>query len=227
MTNRLETLVATGFARHSGNKIFLYSPVLVPYFSALTAPKLGRQTQPNQEKTLMKKIAIPFIACLAIASSAFAGHEMKESKEYKGPVAEPCFKDQELQLDVFGSWTNSIHDNPHHDGFGGGVAVNYFFMKYLGVGVEGNLYDGNTEVWDLGGRIIARLPIEGSVCIAPYAFVGGGVMMDSTTVGTWNAGGGLEWRATHSIGIFGEGRYVWGGNDDDAVQVRAGVRFVF
>ncbi len=175
----------------------------------------------------MKKIAIPFLACLALASSAFAGHEMKDSKEYKGPVADPCFKDQELQLDVFGSWTDATHNNPHGDGFGGGLGVNYFFMKYLGIGVDGNVYDGGPAVWDFSGRIIARFPIEGSVCIAPYVFIGGGIMFDATTVGTWNAGGGLEWRATHTIGIFTEGRYTWGGASADATQVRAGVRFVF
>jgi len=95
----------------------------------------------------MKKIIIPFFACLALASSAFAGHEMKEMKD-KNPVIEPCFKDQEIQIDVFGSWTDANHDNPHRDGWGGGLGVNYFFMKYLGVGVDGNVYDGGPAVWD-------------------------------------------------------------------------------
>jgi len=175
----------------------------------------------------MNKIAFPLIACLALASSAFAGQEVKESKDYKTP-AEPCFKDQEIQLDIFGSWTDANHNNPHHDGFGGGLGVNYFFMKYVGLGVDGNVYDGGPAVWDATARVIARYPIEaGSFCIAPYAFVGGGILADSTTVGTWHAGGGLEWRATHTIGIFTEGRYTWGGNDVNATQVRAGVRFVF
>jgi hypothetical protein len=173
----------------------------------------------------MKKIAIPFLACLAIASSAFAGHEMKESKEYKA-AAEPCFKDQELQLDVFASYTDSR--GSHGDGFGGGLAVNYFFMKYVGVGVDGNIFDGDSNgVWDATGRVIFRYPIEGSVCLAPYIFGGGGVLTDSVTVGTWHAGGGLEWRATHTIGIFGEGRYTWGADNQDAAQARLGVRFVF
>ena len=173
----------------------------------------------------MKKIAIPFFACLALASSAFAGHEMKEYKD-KNPVPEPCFKDQELQLDVFGSWTDANHSNPHHDGWGGGIGVNYFFMRYLGVGVDGNVYDGGPAVWDVSGRIIARYPIEGSVCWAPYIFAAGGVSTDGTTVGTWGAGGGIEVRVTHHLGIFGEGRYTWG-EDRDAAQARLGVRFVF
>lgn len=195
----------------------------------------------------MKKIALPLIACFAAASVAFAGQEVKETKEYKNPV-EPCFKDQELQLDIFGTWNGNNHDNPHHNGFGGGAAVNYFFMKYLGVGVESNTWDGgirsyeNTHhqringshsgdvaVEEFGGRLIARYPLElGSFCLAPYAFGGGGLLFDDVTIGTWNAGGGLEWRATHKIGIFTEGRFTWGGGHEiDSVQVRTGVRIVF
>jgi hypothetical protein len=175
----------------------------------------------------MKKIALPLIACLALASSAFAGHEMKETKEYK-TAEEPCFKDQELQIDLFGSYTDSVKRSDHGDGFGGGVAVNYFFMRYLGVGVDGNIYDGDVNgAWDFSGRLIARFPIEtGNLCIAPYIFAGGGLTTDGTTVGTWLAGGGLEWRVTHHVGIFGEGRYTWS-EDRDAAQARVGVRFVF
>ena len=182
----------------------------------------------------MKKITLPLIACLALASSAFAGQEVKESKETI--PAEPCFKDQELQLDIFGSWTESNANNPHTNGFGGGLGVNYFFIKYLGIGVDGDVYDGSSDkvggnraVTDFTGRVIARYPIElGSFCIAPYIFGGGGILFDDITVGTWHAGGGLEWRATHKIGVFTEGRYTWGGGHDvDATQVRAGVRIVF
>lgn len=175
----------------------------------------------------MKKIVIPFLAVLALASTGLAGHEVKESKEYKAPLPDPCFKDQELQLDLFGSWTDATNNNPHGDGWGGGVAVNYFFIKYLGVGVDGNVYDGGPAVWDFTARIIARYPIEGAVCIAPYAFAGGGILFDDTTVGTWHVGGGLEWRATHTIGVFSEGRYSWGGADVEGTQIRAGIRFIF
>ena len=176
----------------------------------------------------MKKIVLPLIACLALASSAFAGQEVKETKDTKA-VVEPCFKDQELQLDIFGTWTEANNNNPNSNGFGGGLGVNYFFMKYLGVGVDGDVHDGgHRAVADFTGRLIARYPIEaGSFCIAPYAFGGGGLEFDDLTVGTWHAGGGLEWRATHKIGVFTEGRYTWGGNEVNSTQVRAGVRIVF
>jgi len=176
----------------------------------------------------MKSSTLPLIACLALASSAFAGQQVKESKNYQTP-AEPCFKDQEFQLDIFGTWTEANNNNTNRNGFGGGLGANYFFIKYLGVGVDGNVYDGGHHaVADFTGRLIARYPIElGSFCIAPYAFGGGGLSFDDTTVGTWHAGGGLEWRATHKIGVFTEGRYTWGANETNATQVRAGLRIVF
>ena len=174
------------------------------------------------------KFVFPILASAALASTAFAGHEMKESKDMKGGEApEPCFRDQELQLDIFGSYTDGVKRNEHGDGFGGGLAVNYFFIKYLGIGAEGNIYDGDVHgAWDLGGRLIVRFPIEGAVCWAPYLFAAGGVSTDGSTVGTWGAGGGIELRATHHIGVFGEGRYTWG-EDRDAAQARVGVRFAF
>lgn len=172
----------------------------------------------------MKKIAFALVAGLGLAGSAFAGKEMKDFK----PVIEPCFKDQELQLDVFASYTNT-QGGGYSDGFGGGLAVNYFFMRHLGVGVDGNVFDGGQNgVWDATARLIARFPLEiGSVCLAPYVFGGGGVEADGTTVGTGHVGGGLEWRATPSFGVFSEGRYTWAGGSNDAAQVRLGVRFVF
>lgn len=174
----------------------------------------------------MKKTALPFLASVIVASSAIAGQPMMtESKHYKEPLPELCFADQEFQLDLFGSYTDSR--NIHGDGFGGGIALNFFFHRNIGFGVDGNIFEGDANgVWDTSGRLIVRFPID-EACIAPYIFGGGGIMTDSTTVGTWHAGGGLEYRATQTIGIFGEGRYTWGANNQDAAQARLGVRFVF
>jgi len=178
----------------------------------------------------MKTTALNLIACLGVATSAFAGHEVINAKD-KGymPPAEPCFKDQELQIDLFGSYTDGVQRREYNDDFGGGVAVSYFFMRYLGVGIEGNVRDGDAHgVWNLGGRLIARYPLElGNICIAPYIFGGGGAQFDGLTSGTWLAGGGLEWRATPMFGVFGEGRYTWAGAQADSGQARVGVRFAF
>jgi len=82
-------------------------------------------------------------------------------------------------------------------------------------------------VWNVDASLIARYPLElGTLCIAPYILGGGGVQTDGTTVGSWFAGGGLEWRVTPRIGIFGEGRYIWA-EDTESANARLGLRFVF
>ena len=174
----------------------------------------------------MKKLTLSFLASLAFVASSFGGHEVV-SKEYKGPVAEPCFKDVELQLDVFASYYGE-HGNLLGDGFGGGIGVNYFFTRNLGISVSGTIYDGDThEVWNTDLDLVYRFPIEGGICIAPYILAGGGLEMDGTIIGTWNAGAGLEWRATPSFAIYGEGRYIWGALDEGVATARLGLRFVF
>ena len=175
----------------------------------------------------MNKITSSLFATIALAATGIAGSEMV-AKDYKTPAPEPCFKDVEFQLDIFGSYTNPVSRSVHSDDFGGGLGVNYFFTRYLGVGVSGNIYDGGVHgVWNVDTSIIARYPLElGTLCIAPYILAGGGVLTNGTTVGSWHAGGGLEWRATPQIGVFGEGRYIWA-EDNDSAMARVGLRFVF
>lgn len=178
----------------------------------------------------MKKLTLTFLASLAVVATSFAGQEMKE---FKAPAPEPCFQAGEFQLDLFGSYNGAITNEEFGDGFGGGVGVNYFFTEMLGFGVSGNVYQGNhtfngdRAVWHTSANLIVRFPLQ-DICLAPYIFGGGGLGIDGTTVGTWEAGGGLEWRATPSLGVFAEGRYIWAASQDtDSTQTRVGVRFVF
>jgi hypothetical protein len=177
----------------------------------------------------MKKLTFSFLASAALAASAFAGHEAISTKEYKAPMPEPCFRDNEFQLDIFGSYSGEEDNGDIGDGFGGGVGVNYFFTRNFGIALSGNVYDGtHNGIWHTDLDVVIRFPIENGICIAPYIQGGGGILTDGTTVGTWNAGAGLEWRATPTFGIFGEGRYIWGANGDtDTAQARVGLRFVF
>ena len=178
----------------------------------------------------MKKITYSILVGAVAASSALAGDHTVSHKESKKLIpTEPCFKDQEFQLDVFGSYTNGARAYPYDDGFGGGIGANYFFMRYLGVGVDGNVYDGGVHgVWSGSASLIARYPVDlGHFCFAPYIFGGGGVRSDSHTLGTEHAGAGIEFRITPKIGIFGDGRYTWAENRQDAVTTRIGIRFVF
>jgi len=173
----------------------------------------------------MKKLTLSFLASLAFVATSFGGHEVV-SKEYKAPAPVPCFKDVELQLDIFGVYYGES-GNRFGDGFGGGIGVNYFFTRNIGIAVTGTLYDGDRHaIWNTDLDLVYRFPIENGICIAPYILAGGGIQADGTTIGTWNVGGGLEWRATPSFGVFGEGRYQWGENDGVA-QARVGLRFVF
>lgn len=174
----------------------------------------------------MKKIAFSLIACLSLAGSVFAGHQMSGGKDYKGGPSTPCFHDQELQLDVFGLYGWTAKGN-HDDGFGGGLGVNYFFTENFGVGVDGSVRDADPALWTASASLIARFPIDlGSTCLAPYVLAGGGLQANGTITGEWHAGGGLEFRVAPNFGVFTEGRYFWAENNDQ-IQARLGFRVVF
>lgn len=172
------------------------------------------------------KTIYSLVATLLLAGTCFAG---TSAKEFKQPVAASCFEAQELQLDLFGSYS-WITDGKHEDGdgFGGGLGVNYFFTRILGVGVDGNILDGDASgLWNVTGKLIARFPID-SICLAPYLFVGGGVQTNGDTIGIGTAGAGVEYRVVpNKFGIFTEGRYTLGADNNDAAQARFGFRFVF
>ena len=189
----------------------------------------------------MKSIAFGFLATAIAATSAIAGApDVSKDKTTLPPVI-PCFRDQELQLDIFGSYMNLPHGdrqeelgrNPGTNGGGGGVGINYFFTRYIGLGADGSLNSNRGGVWDYTGKLIVRFPIEmGSFCLAPYIFGGGGGQSyerHDGTVGAYMTGGGLEWRATPHIGVFTEGRYTWtsNGNNGDNAQARLGLRIAF
>ena len=85
-------------------------------------------------------------------------------------------------------------------------------------------------LYDATGSLILRYPLElGSVCLAPYALGGGGVQGGAgKTVGIWHAGGGLEWRVTPKLGVYGEGRYDWADKQrQETSQARLGLRLAF
>jgi len=205
-------------------------------------------TQINATKT----IALGMVSTAFLACGALAGDQEIINKDYKAPVTPTaCFKDQELQLDIYGDYFDfphaddqyEHHRNPGQAGGGGGLGVNYFFMRYIGVGVDGDINSNRGGVADYTGKLIFRLPIElGRFCIAPYVFGGGGGQSDfqedanynyrhdHRTQGAYMSGGGVEWRVTPRVGIFTEGRYTWTtgrNNDGDNAQARLGVRIAF
>jgi hypothetical protein len=174
----------------------------------------------------MKKLTITLLASIALAASSFAGHEVVSSgKDFKQPkeVAPiTCFGDTELQLDVFGAYV--VGEGPNHagpvgdHGWGGGIGVNYFFSRYIGVGAEGYWIaadhnkaasndGGETTFHNIGGSLIFRLPID-ELCLAPYAFIGGGAVLDGDQWAVGFAGLGVEYRVIpNKLGLFVDGRF--------------------
>ena len=191
----------------------------------------------------MKTLTLSLLMSLGLVGSTFAGQEMASGKEYKQPPPEQlCFKDQELQLDIYGAYADGNH--PHagvigEHGFGGGIGINYFFHRNIGIGVDGTwLYGsernsgGNTTYHNVTSSLIFRFPID-AACIAPYIFVGGGAHFDGDQWASAHAGVGLEYRIVpERIGIFTDARFTYFGDRFDAgdqnnIMARAGVRFVF
>jgi hypothetical protein len=196
----------------------------------------------------MKKLTITLLASLSLATASFAGQEVYVGKDSKAaPPLVTCFNDQELQLDIFGLYqdgNSDRHAGPIKDhGWGGGLAINYFFSRYIGIGAEGyhvrardngaagGDHDGITNI---NGMLIFRLPID-DACIAPYAFLGGGASInedgDDWAVGF--GGIGLEYRVVpNKVGLFVDARWNYygdryGNGDQNNFLGRAGVRWVF
>jgi hypothetical protein len=176
--------------------------------------------------TFMKKYILSFVGVLALALPAVAGTDYKVSKEV---VVDNCkFRDSELQVDLFGLGAFYKQGRP---GWGGGIGVNYFFARYFGIGVEQDLFGRNdngskgyTE-WGTFGNAFLRYPIC-SWNLAPYAIVGGGVIYGKKTVGGGSVGGGLEYRVTDNVALFGDARWLYT-EDNSAVMARTGIKLAF
>ena len=144
------------------------------------------------------------------------------------------FGDKEFNFDAFGTYqagerkfSSFPNTNIRHGKFGGGVGLNYFFCKNVGVGSDINIGDnGGNFVDSLSASLIARFPIE-QVGLAPYVFAGGGRQFDPAWVWSAHVGGGLEFRLNHHTGIFSDARYVFADKIQDYVLLRAGVRLGF
>src|SRR6266478_9944805 len=173
----------------------------------------------------MKKLTITLLASIALAATSLAGTEVFNGKDKKVVIPPTCFNDKELQFDVFGAYAvgeGGSHAGPIRDhGWGGGIGVNYFFSRYIGIGAEGYwiaadhngaVGGGDTVVHNVNGSLIFRLPID-SLCLAPYAYLGGGAAIDGEDWAVGFAGVGLEYRVVpHKIGVFVDARWNYYGD---------------
>ena len=174
----------------------------------------------------MKKAIVTSLMAVVVAVTAHAG-PYKQVKEVVVPEPECKFRDTEFQLDLFG--TGAFY-NQGAPGWGGGLGANFFFLKYIGVGVEQSVFgrkDTNAD-WATLGNLFLRYPIC-SLNLAPYAMVGGGGLYGSSIGrGVGHVGGGLEYRFTNNIGLFTDARWLYSGEQPrSGVLARTGIRIAF
>jgi hypothetical protein len=176
----------------------------------------------------MKKITTLFAVAM-LAGSVFAGpvsYSSKSSKSVVAPAPETCFGPG-FDIGLYGSALipNDSRDN-YDTGGGGGILAEYFFCNYVGVQASYTINSTASGLHTYSGDLVLRLPIE-SLCIAPYAIVGGGGDTDGDSLGQWHVGGGLDVRFRGSpLGIFADGAYYWHDNSNrDYTMIRAGIKW--
>jgi hypothetical protein len=202
----------------------------------------------------MKKLTLCLFALAGFVSALHAGETTlstgKETKTYtQSAVEETCFKEREWQFDTFGQYSVGKAGRAgvfHEHGWGGGVGLNYFFHRNIGLGVDAswlsiredqgfarqNADSEHTVLHNFSGSLILRLPID-SACLAPYVFAGGGFHVDGKQWASGHAGAGIEYRIKpNRFGIFIDGRWTYLGDREERQDLnffsaRAGFRIIF
>jgi high affinity Mn2+ porin len=184
--------------------------------------------------------------------AAFAGEQMD-----KGPVAPTplpaasFFRSNELSFGVFDSYLDTYGENDQAIGnraLGGGLEARYFYFKYLGLSVDGDVFNenpGDNFGATVTGNLILRLPLDDylpNFHVAPYLFGGAGkfyserVGFPTSTHGVKryigrsgiiaDAGGGIEYRFNPNLGIFVDARYNFAGNPrNEFITSRVGLLY--
>jgi hypothetical protein len=149
-------------------------------------------------------------------------------------VSMPRYTAYEFSFDAFGSY-QTVQDNLSdlfdttikHGLWGGGVGLNYFFTRNIGLGVDANAQDNRGNFIDqVSASLLARLPL-GASGWAPYIYGGGGRATDPEWEWLVHGGVGIEYRWNPTTGIFIDGRYVWTDETFDRLVLRAGMRLIF
>ncbi len=149
-------------------------------------------------------------------------------------AASPKYTANEFSVDLFGSFIADerkieeiFKTNIRSGEWGGGVGLNYFMTREIGLGGDINMSaNGGKLVDQVLGNLIIRWPFE-SCGLAPYIFGGGGRSIDPIWEWLGHAGIGLEFRFNPTLGIFGDGRYEWLDHSPDRLLLRTGLRVVF
>jgi opacity protein-like surface antigen len=136
--------------------------------------------------------------------------------------------------------------------WGGGVEGKYFPLRWVGVGLEGDVFRNSPSgdaTGNVAGNLYLRYPIEHSnFHIAPYVMAGVGGFFSNVDHGGFfdpavnrvrhhhndsdlfegHVGGGLEYRFTRHLGAFADARYVFvEGSKNDYPLIRWGLTWAF
>ena len=131
----------------------------------------------------------------------------------------------ELEAKFFGTYASRDRQGDSANRFGGGAGLDYFFIRYVGIGA-----DTYIEEWKwpyrVNGSAILRLPLK-DTGLAIYGLGGGGREFKDVPQYTWHGGGGLEYRFCHHAGIFADIREVFPDKTAVYTLVRAGLSVKF
>lgn len=177
----------------------------------------------------MKTIIISLLTVVTLTASSFAGTSY--AKNTKNPIAPAptgcdCFGPG-FSFGLYGGGFIPPHE--HESELGGGAILEYFFNDWIGIQGTYGIYATNAEHHQFDGSLVLRYPIR-SICIAPYAIVGGGGSTNSDRSGDWHVGGGIDARipSSNCLGIFADGAYHFAEEgQQDFTIVRLGVKFKF
>lgn len=188
--------------------------------------------------TTMKSTIATTLLSLAAASALTAGQMMSP---YDAMAQQAPLPPQTTACEAFGGgWALAPYalfltpDADMDTTFGFGISAEYFFNTYLGLAGSGQWAEIGDETYgNYVADFVARYPV-GSLCLAPYAFAGIGLINgnDETNL-LGRVGIGVDWRFYNGHGIFADWSYTapggGGGEDDweDYQIIRMGVKIQF
>ncbi len=149
----------------------------------------------------------------------------------KNPVQEVVPTDTEPvipRVEVGGFVSGILDAGTRGDAMGGGVNLEYFFTKNVGINTSYAVYAFENELHVISADVAVRYPIA-DTALAPYILVGGGLQTDGDTESVFRLGGGLDLRFSDlgNVAIFADGVYNWAEGDSDFTIARFGVRIPF
>jgi hypothetical protein len=173
---------------------------------------------------------VKFALAVIVAAGFWAGTAHAAvvwAERWRYEREEDAFPANQFNVDLFGTFANHDRSGTPRDRWGGGLGLDYFFNRYMGIGA-----DTYVEEWKwpyrVNGSGILRLPLQTHAAgLAPYIFGGGGRQFKDVPQYTWHGGGGFEFKFNRWTGIFGDARYVFADKTADYILARFGISVGF